>query len=118
MLRRALQTIHADKRWWHAIGLGGLFSLTLFGHPLAAGLVVEHMDNTRKGYASPLPPFYDWTTRWLMGARLRHFFVAADFCQRAPRKRCGAFYEKHRTRVESTHVVARSVGGGGDGGAT
>ena len=75
MLRRALRTIHADKRWWHAIGLGGLCSLTLFGHPLAAGLVVEHMDNTRKGYASPLPPFYDWTTRWLMGL----FAVLVDF---------------------------------------
>lgn len=75
MLRRALRTIHADKRWWHAIGLGGLFSMTLFGHPLAAGLVVEHMDNTRKGYASPLPPFYDWTTRWLMGL----FAVLVDF---------------------------------------
>ena len=75
MLCRALRTIHADKRWWHAIGLGGLFSMTLFGHPLAAGLVVEHMDNTRKGYASPLPPFYDWTTRWLMGL----FAVLVDF---------------------------------------
>ncbi len=75
MLRRAVRTIHADKRWWHAIGLAGLFSLTLFGHPLAAGLVVEHMDNTRKGYASPLPPFYDWTTRWLMGL----FAVLVDF---------------------------------------
>lgn len=75
MLRRALRTIHADTRWWHAIGLAGLCSMTLFGYPLAAGLVVEHMDNTRKGYATPLPPFYDWTTRWLMGL----FAVLVDF---------------------------------------
>jgi hypothetical protein len=25
------------------------------------------MENTRKGFASPLPPFIDWSTRWLMG---------------------------------------------------
>lgn len=75
MLRRALYTIHADKRWWRAIGLGGLFSMTLFGHPLAAGLVVEHMENTRKGFPTPLPPLFDWTTRWLMGL----FAVLVDF---------------------------------------
>ncbi len=67
LLRNALKTIHSDKNWWHAISIGGLCSLTVFGYPIAAGLIPEHMENTRKGFASPLPPFIDWTTRWLLG---------------------------------------------------
>jgi hypothetical protein len=67
MLRKALAIVHSDKAWWQAVGIGGLASMTIFGYPLAAGLIVEHMENTRKGFASPLPPFIDWSTRWLMG---------------------------------------------------
>jgi hypothetical protein len=75
MLRKALAIIHSDKAWWQAIGIAGLASMTIFGYPLATGLVVEHMENTRKGFASPLPPFIDWSTRWLMGL----FALLIDF---------------------------------------
>lgn len=49
--------------------------LTLIGYPLAAGFVVESMDNSRKGYPTPLPPWYDWTTRYLIGI----FTLLIDF---------------------------------------
>jgi hypothetical protein len=75
MLRKALSIVHSDKEWWKAIGISGLCGITIVGYPIAAGLVVEHMENTRKGFASPLPPFIDWTTRWLMGL----FALLIDF---------------------------------------
>jgi hypothetical protein len=67
MLRDAIRVIHADKYWWKAVGIAGLCATTLIGYPIAAGLVIEHLDNTRKGYDRPLPPFVDWSTRWLIG---------------------------------------------------
>lgn len=67
MLRDAIRVIHADKYWWKAVGIAGLCATTLVGYPIAAGLVIEHLDNTRKGYDRPLPPFVDWSTRWLLG---------------------------------------------------
>jgi hypothetical protein len=67
MLRDAIRVIHADKYWWRAVGIAGLCASTLVGYPIAAGFVVEHLDNTRKGYDRPLPPFVDWSTRWLLG---------------------------------------------------
>lgn len=67
MLRDAIGIIHADKYWWKAVGIAGLCSMTIVGYPIAAGLVIEHLDNTRKGFDRPLPPFVDWSSRWLLG---------------------------------------------------
>ena len=41
--------------------------LTLVGYPWAAGLVVESLDNTRKGFPTPLPPWRDWFNRYIIG---------------------------------------------------
>ena len=67
MLRESLRVVHADKRWWRAVAVAGLYGMTLFGYPIGAGFIISHLENTRKGYATPLPPLVDWTTRWLMG---------------------------------------------------
>ncbi len=67
MLRDAIRVIHADKQWWKAVGIAGACAMTLIGYPIAAGLAIEHLDNTRKGFDRPLPPFVDWSTRWLYG---------------------------------------------------
>lgn len=75
MLRESLQVIHADKHWWRAVAVAGLYGMTLFGYPISAGFIIAHLENTRKGYATPLPPLIDWTTRWLMGL----FAVLIDF---------------------------------------
>jgi hypothetical protein len=66
-LRTALRNIHADPRWWRKIMIGGALMFTIIGYPFAAGLVVESMDNTRKGYPTPLPPWGDWSSRFLIG---------------------------------------------------
>lgn len=66
-LRTAIGNIHRDRLWWRKIMIGGALMMSIVGQPFAAGLVVEHMDNTRKGYASPLPPWGDWSSRYLIG---------------------------------------------------
>ena len=75
MLRESLGVIHADKRWWRAVAVAGLYGMTLFGYPIGAGFIISHLENTRKGYATTLPPLVDWSTRWLMGL----FAVLIDF---------------------------------------
>lgn len=66
-LRTALANIHADPTWWRTVLLHGALMLSLLGWPLASGLVVENLDNARKGYPTPLPPWIDLGTRYLIG---------------------------------------------------
>lgn len=66
-LRTALDNIHRDAAWWRKIMIGGALMMTILGYPFAAGLVVENMDNARKGYPTPLPPWGDWSSRYLIG---------------------------------------------------
>jgi hypothetical protein len=66
-LRNALANIHRDPFWWRKILIGGALMLTVFGYPLAAGLVAESLDNTRKGFPTPLPPWREWFSRYLIG---------------------------------------------------
>jgi len=74
-LRAAVATVHRDPRWW-AFCLGyGLAASTLVGLPLAAGFVMESLDNSRRGYPTPLPPWSDPTTRYLTG----FFALLIDF---------------------------------------
>jgi hypothetical protein len=66
-LRTALANIHRDPLWWRKTLLAGALALSLLGLPWAAGLVVESMDNARKGYPTPLPPPGNWANRSLIG---------------------------------------------------
>lgn len=66
-LRTALSNIHRDSLWWRKVLLGGALSLTIFGLPWAAGLVVQSYDMIRRGYPTPLPPGGDWSTRYIIG---------------------------------------------------
>jgi hypothetical protein len=66
-LRAALANIHNDRLWWRKILIGGALMLTVIGYPWAAGLVVESLDNTRKGFPSPLPPWSEWFNRYIIG---------------------------------------------------
>ena len=74
-LRTALANIHNDRLWWRKILIGGALMLSVFGYPWAAGLVMESLDNARKGYPTPLPPWHEWSTRYLIGL----FAVLIDF---------------------------------------
>ncbi len=66
-LRTALATIHRDPHWWRKILIGGALMLTIVGYPWGAGLVIESMDLTRKGFATPLPPWREWGNRYIAG---------------------------------------------------
>jgi hypothetical protein len=62
-----LSNIHKDPGWWHKVLIGGGLMLTIVGYPWAAGLVMESMENTRKGFPTPLPPWREWSSRYLIG---------------------------------------------------
>src|SRR5262245_2552686 len=66
-LLTVLSNIHKDRGWWHKVLIGGGLMLTIVGYPWAAGLVMESMENTGKGFPTPLPPWHDWGTRFLIG---------------------------------------------------
>lgn len=66
-LRTALATIHRDPQWWHKILIGGALMLTVVGYPWGAGLVIESLDATRKGFPTPLPPWHAWGDRYVLG---------------------------------------------------
>jgi hypothetical protein len=40
---------------------------TLVGYPWVAGLEMESLENTRKGFATPLPRWGDWANRYVIG---------------------------------------------------
>jgi hypothetical protein len=66
-LRTALATIHRDPLWWRKILIGGALMLTVIGYPWAAGLEIQSLENTRKGFPTPLPPWREWSLRYLIG---------------------------------------------------
>ncbi|NTU78547.1 MAG: DUF4013 domain-containing protein [Chloroflexales bacterium] len=74
-LRDATGTVHRDRRWWLLCAGYGLVATTGIGLPLAAGFVMESLDNSRRGYPTPLPPWSDPTTRYLTG----FFALLIDF---------------------------------------
>ncbi len=74
-LRAALATVHRDPRWWlKCLGYGAA-AATGLGLPLAAGFVMESLDNSRRGYPAPLPPWGDPFLRSLTGL----FALLIDF---------------------------------------
>jgi len=74
-LHTALATIHRDPRWWPKVLVGGALMLSLVGYPLAVGMVMVSMEHSRNGFPTPLPPWTDWTTRYLIGL----FTLLIDF---------------------------------------
>lgn len=46
---------------------GGALMSTLLGYPFVTGFEVETLDNTRKGFPTPLPPWADIWTRYIIG---------------------------------------------------
>ncbi len=67
MLRSALSTIHSDPHWWRRVLIGGALMATVIGNPWVAGFEIESLENTRKGFATPLPRWADWGNRYVIG---------------------------------------------------
>ena len=66
-LRSALSTIHRDPHWWRTVLIGGALMATVVGYPWVAGIEIESLENTRKGFATPLPRWHDWANRYVIG---------------------------------------------------
>src|SRR6185436_9442026 len=66
-LRSALSTIHRDPHWWRTMLIGGALTATVVGYPWVAGFEIESLDNTRKGFPTPLPRWSDWANRYVFG---------------------------------------------------
>jgi len=66
-LRSALSIIHRDPHWWRTVLIGGALMATVVGYPWVAGLEIQSLDNTRKGFATPLPRWHDWANRYVIG---------------------------------------------------
>ena len=66
-LSSALSTIHRDPHWWRTVLIGGALTATVVGYPWVAGLEIQSLENTRKGFASPLPRWHDWGNRYVIG---------------------------------------------------
>ena len=51
----ALRLIHADRDWWWKVLFGGAFWLTIIGWPVVEGHQLESIENTQRGFPTPLP---------------------------------------------------------------
>jgi hypothetical protein len=66
-LRTALANVHRDPHWWRKVLIGGALTATFVGYPWVAGYEMESLENTRKGFATPLPRWSDWANRYVIG---------------------------------------------------
>ncbi len=66
-LRAAVATVARDRNWPLKCLIYGACALSVLGLPVAVGFVLDSLDNSRKGFPAPLPPWTDWTLRWLSG---------------------------------------------------
>ena len=66
-LSSALANIHRDPHWWRTVLIGGALMATVVGYPWVAGIEIESLENTRKGFATPLPRWNDWANRYVIG---------------------------------------------------
>lgn len=74
-LRSALRTIHADREWWRKVLVGGALWLTIVGWPIVEGHQLESIDNSYRGFPTPLPRWNDIGTKVVIGI----FAIVIDF---------------------------------------
>ena len=66
-LREGVATVFADRRWPIKVAVGGGLMLTILGVIFPQGLVIEHLENSRRGFRSPLPAWRQWGDKAVMG---------------------------------------------------
>ena len=74
-LGAALRTIHADRGWWAKVLVGGALWLTVLGWPIVEGHQIESLDNSQRGYPTPLPRWSELGNKALIGV----FALVIDF---------------------------------------
>jgi hypothetical protein len=63
----AVRGVHSDPGWWRKVGVGGALMLTVLGYPWADGFLMQSVENSKRGFPTPLPPWHDWSVRYVMG---------------------------------------------------
>ena len=74
-LGTALRTIHADRDWWKKVLVGGALWLTLLGWPVVEGHQLESIENSQRGFPTPLPRWDDIGGKGVLGI----FALVIDF---------------------------------------
>jgi Protein of unknown function (DUF4013) len=54
-LKAAIRIIHVDRDWWWKMLLGGALWLTVAGWPIVEGFQIESLENSQRGFPTPLP---------------------------------------------------------------
>jgi hypothetical protein len=65
--KQAWTTVHRDSAWWRKALIGGALYLTLLGAPIAEGYQLESIDNTNRGFPTPLPRWNDLGSKAVQG---------------------------------------------------
>lgn len=68
-------TIHADPAWWKKVLIGGALLLTFVAWPVVEGFQLESIENTQRGYPTPLPRWNDIGGKIVVGL----FALVLDF---------------------------------------
>jgi hypothetical protein len=66
-LRAALKALHSDQLWWRKVGIGGALMLSLVGYPWVDGYLMQSVENSKRGFPTPLPLWHDWGVRYVIG---------------------------------------------------
>lgn len=74
-LGAAVRTVHADPDWWRRVLLGGALWLTIVGWPSVEGHQLESLENSRRGFPTPLPRWDGLTNKTVIGI----FALVIDF---------------------------------------
>ena len=86
-LKVAVRTIHADRDWWKKIGVGGTLWLTIVGWPIVEGHQLESIENSHRGFPTPLPVWVDLGGKAVIGI----FALVIDFFYFVFPLLCGGF---------------------------
>lgn len=111
-LRAALRTIHADREWWRKILVGGAISLTFVGWPCVEGHQLESIENSQRGFPTPLPRWSDLGTKGLVGffaIIIDFFFFVLPILSGAMFLFCGTIAIELTGTSPSGYVVSRTI---------
>ena len=74
-LGAAVRTVHADPDWWRKVLIGGALWLTIVGWPCVEGHQLESLENSQRGFPTPLPRWHGLINKAVIGA----FALVIDF---------------------------------------
>ncbi len=114
-LRRAIQTIHADRDWWWKLLIGGALWLSLAGWPAVEGFQIESLDNSSRGFPTPLPRWTrlgDKTVTGIFALLIDFFYFVFPVLLSSMVFFCGALFTSLSGNTGATSIIAAVAIGG------